>query len=464
MLAREYLSEIQNYAFDVQWEPNVGMAEQKMLTDDYDLFLIDYRLGGGQDGLELIKLIRDKGILTPAIILTGQGDLRVDMDASTLGASDYLIKSELTSALLERSIRYALSQGRVIKALNEKEKKYRSLFERSIDPIFLITLDMELMDVNESFLQFFGYSLSKLESLPLKDLFTSFEDYQRFASSLKELNYVKDFETSLISHAGEHKYCVLNCVFVEDATSDFCCYEGIIHDLTLRKQAEHEMLIAERLSVTGRIARTIAHEVRNPLTNLNLALDQLRADCSDDESVSLYGEIIGRNAARIEELVGEMLNSSRPKPPDLKVVSVEEVVRSTLPKAIDRINLNSIKVEEDYEPNLKPIHADKEAIQVALLNIIINAIEAMTPGKGILKIKASELNKKICLEINDNGKGISPGDLKHLFAPFFTTKQDGMGLGLTSTRSILTTHGATLKVQSTPGKGTSFYVDFTPSE
>ena len=134
-------------------------------------------------------------------------------------------------------------------------------------------------------------------------------------------------------------------LFANSQASDFCCYQGIIHDLTLRKQAERDMLSAERLSLTGKIARTIAHEVRNPLTNLSLALDQLRSEIpADNESAKLYGDIIERNANRIEQLVGEMLNSSKPKELHLELTSVNEIIDDTLKLAVDRIKLKQIQL------------------------------------------------------------------------------------------------------------------------
>jgi len=462
LLTKEYLAEVPTYLFDVSWEPEVPMAHRRMVEEKYDVFLIDYRLGE-QNGLDLVKFIQQKGVLTPAIILTGQGDLKVDIDASSYGASDYLVKTELNASMLERSIRYALSQSKIIRELDEKEKKYRSLFERSIDPIFLATDKFKIIDVNDSFLKYFGYS--DLRDLTLKQLFTNEEDHRYFKTTLKEIAQVKDFEVSLVSAFGDPKACLLNCVFIPDQASDFCCYQGIIRDLSLRKQAENDMLIAERLSLTGKIARTIAHEVRNPLTNLNLALDQLRSEIpADNESAKLYSDIIERNANRIEQLVGEMLNSSKPKELNLELTSIREILDATIALAIDRIHLNQMEVVLQYEENLPRILVDRDKIQVALLNIVINAVEAMEREKGILKITASLKDKILLVMISDNGKGIAASDLGKLFDPFFTGKQTGMGLGLTSTKNILNSHSAHIDVKSEPHKGTTFYINFKLGE
>src|ERR1044071_675761 len=123
VLAREYLSESEYYKFKVEWVANPQHARERMLRERFDIFLIDYRLGS-ENGLDLIKFVQDKGVLVPCILLTGQGDMKVDLDASRYGAADYLVKTELSPSLLQRSIRYALSQSTVIRELDEKEKKY----------------------------------------------------------------------------------------------------------------------------------------------------------------------------------------------------------------------------------------------------------------------------------------------------------------------------------------------------
>lgn len=460
ILAREYLSESQYYRFEVAWEPNLRLAREKLISNQHDIFLIDYRLGS-ENGLDLVKFAQDKGILTPCILLTGQGDLNVDLDASRFGAADYLVKTELSPSLLERSIRYALSQATVVRELDEKEKKYRSLFERSIDPIFLANESLKLIGVNSAFLKYFDYPEEDALSITIQQLFADPNDYNYCHTTLKEVEQIRDFEVALVDKSGVSKICLLNCVFIPDQASDFCCYQGIIHDLTIRKKAEKDMLLAERLSMTGKIARTIAHEVRNPLTNLILALEELREQMpKDNDDAKLYGDIIGRNAYRIEELIDEMLTSSKPRELNLDLTPVDILLDETLSLAIDRINLNQIKLEKDIHKDLPRILVDKEKLKIALLNIIINAIEAMQPSIGMLRITAGMSDGSIVVSVSDNGKGIEQSDLDKLFDPFFTKKAEGMGLGLTSTKNILNSHSATIDVRSKLDEGTTFSIYF----
>jgi signal transduction histidine kinase len=139
-------------------------------------------------------------------------------------------------------------------------------------------------------------------------------------------------------------------------------------------------------------------------------------------------------------------------------------LNQALDLAIDRINLNQIDLEKKYEEELPRILLDPDKIKIAFLYIIINSIEAMTPGKGKLRIELYHKAGMVIVEIADNGKGIAREDLNKLFDPFFTAKQNGMGLGLTSTKNILNSHSAEIIVKSEIGSGTTFYIHFKTAQ
>jgi PAS domain S-box-containing protein len=464
LLTQEYLQDIGNYNFIVEWEPNSDKARVKLTDGNYDIFLIDYNLGG-VTGLSLINHIKGFQILTPAIILTGRADSAIDVDASSAGAFDYLVKGELTAPILERSIRYALSQAKIIRELNEKEKKYRSLFERSIDCIFLANENFKIVDANDSFLNFFEYSVEEVKTLAIGDLFVDKSEYEQCRTELKGVEQIRDYEVEFITKSGEQKICMVNCVFIPDQASDFCCYQGIIRDLTLRKKAELDLLVAERLSMTGRIARTIAHEIRNPLTNLNLALENLKDEMPpESETAKTYADIINRNSNRIETLMSDLLKSSKPKELQLELISVNDLIVDTLALANDRINLKGIKLITNYSVDLPRLYVDREKIMIAFLNIIINGIEAIDKENGELRINTIRVTDAIHVVIEDNGVGIEKSEISKLFDPFYTAKPNGSGLGLTSTLNILSSHNAKIIVNSTVGVGTIFTLQFKLAE
>lgn len=459
-LIKDYLSDIHNFEIKLDWEPDYNKGKEKIMNGSFDLFLIDFYLGK-ETGLNLIDFIQKQGVFTPAILLTGRNDSQIDIDASTAGAFDYLVKGDLTSDILERSIRYSIRQGETIRELDEKEKRYRSLFERSFDSIFLANIRLEFLEQNESFLNLFGFQEGELKRFELQKLFADSDDYDFCLSQLKENGVIKDFEVRLVTKLGEEKICLFNCIFIPDQEDENCCYQGIIRDLTLSKKAEADMMMAEKLSMTGKLARTIAHEIRNPLTNLNLALDSLQDEMNhSDESLSTYTQIIQRSSNRIESLIGDLLSSSKPKELQLELVSLDSIVQQVMTLVQDRAKLKDIRIEQSLEKGLPRLYVDTEKLSIALVNIFINGIEAIEHSDGLLQVSVSSRQNSIFLRIADNGGGIAKEDLKKIFDPFFTQKSNGTGLGLTSTLNILSSHNALIEVKSTVGEGTVFEIEF----
>lgn len=346
-----------------------------------------------------------------------------------------------------------------IEELDQKEKRYRSLFERSIDPIFLADGEFNMMDANSSLQDLFGYSYEEACSLDLEELFIDKVEFTLFKEKLNRDNHVRDFEVTLKDRNNRKLVSLINCVRIVNSTSQVY-YQGIIHDITMRKKVERELIQAEKLSTTGRIARTIAHEVRNPLTNLNLALDQLKEEFTSNENTKIYTDILDRNLNRIEELISELLRSSRPKELQLSKTPLSAVLNETVDLIKDRINLNEMKLINTVTPDLPNVLVDKELVKIALVNIMVNAIEAMEPGKGVLRIAVDHEGDQVVLTISDNGKGIPDEEVGKLFDPFYSAKQGGMGLGLTSAQNILNSHKIEIEVQSKLGEGTSFYIIF----
>ena len=220
-----------------------------------------------------------------------------------------------------------------------------------------------------------------------------------------------------------------------------------------------ELRSIEKFAVTGRISRTIAHEVRNPLTNITLATEQLQeTPTGQTDDAALFLDMIRRNAGRINQLVSDLLHSTRFAQLDFVAVDMNKLVDETLEMAKDRVELNHIRVEKDYDSDLCQVSVDAEKLKLALLNIIVNAIEAMQPEKGVLIIRTRKADDKCVIEIADNGSGIEEEASQKIFEPYFTSKQKGTGLGLTNTQNIILNHKGNISVKSNPGAGTSFFI------
>lgn len=216
----------------------------------------------------------------------------------------------------------------------------------------------------------------------------------------------------------------------------------------------------EKFASTGRIARTIAHEVRNPLTNINLAIEQLKEDIgSHKEELNLLVDIVTRNSARINQLVTDLLNSTKFAELNFERLSINELLDQALEMAADRIELDNITVVKEYGNDICDVEVDGEKIKIAFLNIIINAIEAMEAGKGVLTIRTAVEDGMCITYISDNGHGMDEEALQRLFEPYFTKKAKGNGLGMTNTQNIILNHKGSIRVESALGNGTTFIIE-----
>jgi signal transduction histidine kinase len=234
--------------------------------------------------------------------------------------------------------------------------------------------------------------------------------------------------------------------------------EKNINELQRMNTELQELKSLEKFTATGRIARTIAHEVRNPLTNISLATEQLQEMATHSPDSIMLLDMISRNANRINLLVSDLLNATRFVQLEFTEIDINQLVEETLELAKDRIELKQIIVEKEYADELCKVSVDTEKMKLALLNIIVNAIEAMKKNNGVLQLKTKKQGNKCLIEIKDNGEGMNDDTLQKIFEPYFTSKEKGNGLGLTNTQNIILNHGGNIKVYSKPGYGSTFIV------
>jgi len=463
ILTEDLLSDIVGFQFEVNWVNDFDLAENLLTNAESDIYLIDYRLGK-LSGLDLLIHARNNGCKKPIIILTGQGDREIDMQAMKNGADDYIVKSDLNIETLERSIRYALERFGVLEKLNHSEVKYKSLFQRSIDPIYIVDKSLTFMEVNQALTTLFGYEKDEITTYDLSFLFEKEKTYEKFKTSLLNKGLIKDFEVTLLRADGKQLNCSITTIVLFDIHNEVEGYQGIIRDNTKQKENEQQILRAEKLGMTGRLARSIAHEVRNPLTNINLSLEQMMEDLKEDEDAVMYSGIIKRNSDRINNLITELLNSAKPTSLEMDSVNIDEMLPKVIELAADRIKLQNISLKTEFNCNNTTANIDEEQMKIALLNIIINAIEAMKPDtQGELTIFSCMENNKISISIADNGEGIEKDKLNNLFDAFYTGKRTGMGLGLTTTQNIINAHEAKINVESEKGVGTKFTIIIKPN-
>jgi len=456
-IIREDIQKITYPQFTIDWCPKYKEALEKMARREYAIYFVDYFLGA-KTGLQLLKEAIQLNCMEPIILLTGKGNHTIDIEAMQAGAYDYLIKSELNSEKLERCIRYSVEKANTAKALRENERKFRTIFEKSKDMVFIADQGLYFKDVNPAGSNLLEYSK---EELLQKEFFSVFADggnARRIKDGLNITGVADDIEVTLLTKSRVAKDCVLSVAREQDLNGTYY-YQGIIHDITTLRKNERANLQLQKLAITGRLVHTLAHEIRNPLNNISLSISELIEEKKRDD-IEMYLDIIQRNTVRIGGIITELLNSSKPAEIKLKKKSLQEIMDESLASAKDRITLKRIDLSVDYFDEGLHVLCDKEKLKIAFLNIIINAIEAVEEGVGKLCVIIRKEKNESLVMIRDNGCGISSENLSHLFEPYFTSKRNGMGLGLASTLNILQSHHASIDVQSRVDEGTTFTVTF----
>jgi signal transduction histidine kinase len=221
-----------------------------------------------------------------------------------------------------------------------------------------------------------------------------------------------------------------------------------------------EKLEREKTLLLEEMAPVLAHEIRNPLGSIKGAAQYLSTDTNSEEHKKLLNVII-EEVNRLNRVVSQFLNYAKPYTIEPHPEDINRIIQKVI--SIVRANdaAHDITIEEDLVPGLPAIQVDAEQLIQVILNISFNAVEAMA-GKGTLSFRTSRIESEeelaVGIYIRDSGPGIAKKDLKHIFKPFFTTKERGVGLGLSICQRIIKEHGGYIRVKSIPGKGTIFFM------
>lgn len=456
-ITSDYMKGIEEYKLKIDWSYKFNEAVQQLQAKAYDIYFVDYRLGA-KTGLDFLREAVKAGAEEPIVLLTGKGNKTVDVEAMQMGATDYLIKTELNTEKLERCIRYSLERTSYLKALRANEIKYRSIFELSKDAVFISDKDLHFKDCNPATSILLGYAKPELKQLAIFDLLEDENDKSLLRSRMQNEGQISDMEVEIQTKEGEKKTCIVSVTAAVDKDDEY--YQGLIHDITSLRRAEKANLMVEKLGATGRLVRTLAHEVRNPLNNINMSVEQLNHTGTENDENTLFLDIIQRNSKRIGDIITELLDSSRPTDLTFEKHSLQALMEEAIAEALDRITLQHINMDIRYANTPCFIMANREKLRIAFLNIMINAIEAMEPGKGTLNITVDTTKNLHTVIIKDNGCGIPEENISRLFEPYFTSKRNGMGLGLAATLNILQSHRAHVDVSSVLKQGTTFTITF----
>jgi PAS domain S-box-containing protein len=361
-------------------------------------------------------------------------------------------------------------------ALHESEERYRLLFESNPLPMLLFDLEtLRFLAVNESMVKHYGYSREEFLTMTIKDLYLE-EDIPALLKCVHETG-------SKLIRASEWRHRLKDGKIIQvEATSSPLVFGGrntrlvLASDITERKQLEEKFLHAQRLESIGLLAAGLAHDLNNVLAPIMLAAPMLRAGVSNPRDSRIL-DTLEQNAVRGAGLVKQILGFAHSNTGDLRptqvghlVDDIVNIIRDTFPK--------SIELQHEISPDLWMVQGNPLRIHQVLLNLCVNARDAMPQG-GTLHVAAA--NRRLdweqaralpgarpgawmVIEVSDTGSGIAPDVLARIWEPFFTTKgaKKGTGLGLSTVRGIVANHRGFATVDTQPGHGTTFRV-FLPA-
>jgi len=346
--------------------------------------------------------------------------------------------------------------------LSASEEKYRRVFENSKDMLFICDAQGTIRDINPSGVELLG--LGSREEAVGRNLFEWLNPHEaeKVRLGLFESGFVKDMELSLRRHAGENPTVLFSGTAVYGEGEKPLEVEGTVKDITARKSMELQLLQADKLASLGQLSAGIAHEINNPL---GLVLGYTKLVLKEAGPANEFNEdlkIIEKHALNCKKIVENLLKFSRATSTTKSLVDLHELIRDVVDVVANKFRVEGIRIETDLAPDLPKVEVDPDKIRQVFMNILMNGRQAIE-GAGAITIDTSFDRHKggISIRFTDSGSGIPPEIVHRIFDPFFTTKPTGMGtgLGLAVSYGIVKDHDGEIRVESSPGKGSSFTVE-----
>lgn len=468
ILTRDWFTQMHGTKFELEWVASYDIALEAIALNQHDVYLLDYRLGE-RNGLDLLRQAVTIGCTAPMILLTGQGDREVDVEAMKAGAADYLEKKQLGALVLERSIRYAIERKRS----EQKIREQATLLDIATDAILVQALNNQILFWNKGAERLYGHQAD--------------ESLGRNANQLlyKDVNQIQDIPQILlecgswqgelfqVTKSGQEIIVESRWTLVRDLEEKPKSILVVNTNITHKKQLEAQFLRVQRMESIGTLAGGIAHDLNNVLTPIVASAQLLLSVQLSDRKQQQLLKIVESSAKRGAALVKQVLSFAKGvqgKQTFLQLrhllLEIRQIAKETFPKTIE--------LSTSIPPELWAVSGDTTQLHQVFMNLCVNARDAMPCG-GTLKIVADNLwldrnhtqvhpdatvGSYVLVTVEDTGTGIPAEILARIFEPFFTTKDQGMGtgLGLSTVLGIVKSHGGFVSVASEVGVGTQFKV------
>lgn len=359
-----------------------------------------------------------------------------------------------------------IENSRLYEALLKEKNFSENILSSSINGILTADIRGWITSMNPAAEEILGIKKEQVHNSSLRELFSSIPEIEEMLNrTLVERERIKGYESTFKKCDGKNVILNISSSPIIDDDGNLIGTLLLIQDITSERERDEYLQRMSRLISLGELAAGVAHEIRNPLTGIGVVLDILRNRQRLSKSDKNLLDEATLEIERLEKIVSDLLDFARPKAFNFEIVNINDIIKSIHFLISEQCNNQNIKLITRHKRGLPKSLMDQEKIRQGLLNIVINAIQAMPRGGNLnietachILIDNGNEEKQLIITISDTGSGIPDLVRDRIFDPFFTTHTDGTGLGLSITYSIIKEHKGTIKFESEEGKGTKFIV------
>jgi PAS domain S-box-containing protein len=437
----------------------------------FDVAIVDVRLPDAF-GVDLVAPLKEAMPHGEVVLLTGNATVESAVRAVRAGAFGLILKGFRPEELMA-TVRQALAQVALRRERAKFERRSNALMNAGELLIAGLDLAGAVVFLNPTLTSFLGVADTSVLGRPFAETFIDASDRRRFEAAFKAALSSEDesaspttfVEVGMRTDVGSVRRVLFHMIGVgeDDASRDDHVY-AVGVDVTQRTALERRAANAEALNAIAPLALGLAHEIRNPLNAALLQLHLLgRAaekvpDPEQGQPMRARVDVVAGELRRLERLVTEFLELTRPRPPQRERVDLSDVVRQVLDLEAQVVEEQEVELHAHLAPRALVV-GDVEKLKQVVLNLVVNALDAMENG-GELRATVESRGASVCLSLSDTGGGIEESNLADVFDPFFTTKPAGTGLGLAIVRKLVELHGGTVELSSSPGRGTEVVLTF----
>ncbi len=452
--------------YEVFTAENGVQALDILKEKDIPVVITDIKMPG-IDGIDLLRKIKNRHPETEVIMLTGHGDLDLAIKSLKHEATDFITKP-INDDALEMAMVRAFDKISMRKKLKEYDRN-RAMYDIFIneliqEDVLVIGSDYRILDINETLLNKLGlkrkeavdrycYEITHRLTRPC-----SGEDHK---CPLKETLMTRKPTTETHIHKDKDNKNVYYSI------SAYPLFENgevigaieLSRDITADINGRHAMMQKDKLASIGRLSAGVAHEINNPLTTILTTAMLIQEDIDPDNPMYEELETITNETLRCRKIVASLLDFARQTKPAKKHHNINDIITECIQLTRKQAEFKDVQILNELSEKVPKLLLDKEQIQQAFINLILNATDATDPGGTItVSTDFSPDNQLVNITVSDTGKGIAAEVLDKIFEPFFTTREIGTGLGLAITHGIIGRHGGDIRVHSRPGEGTTFTI------